>query len=328
MLFFTFCLKKNSIIMISALQYIMGPVVGGVIGYITNALAIRMLFRPYTPKYLFGHRLPFTPGIIPKEKGRIAASIGSAISENLMNREVLEKSLLSDEMIGKIRSAIQGFFDEQRKNTQSVREFLLRFLSEEEVDKGISQIKAELSGQVTVQLENTELGNQIADAVVEHVSAKLRMEGLDIPMGKLLGKFGSIWSQIADLLRQPLRNYLARNINTMLQERGPEIVGGLITSQIDNFSRLSVCELLRGREEQIGEFQDMVVNLYRQTIEHQLPKILGAINIPHIIEERINAMDMKETEELIFQVMHKELQAIIWLGALLGLIMGTVNSFI
>lgn len=36
-------------------------------------------------------------------------------------------------------------------------------------------------------------------------------------------------------------------------------------------------------------------------------------------------MDVNETEELIFQVMDKELEAIVWLGALLGLVMGSIN---
>ena len=36
-------------------------------------------------------------------------------------------------------------------------------------------------------------------------------------------------------------------------------------------------------------------------------------------------MDMDETEKLIFQVMDKELKAIVWLGALLGAVMGSIN---
>ena len=73
------------------LSFIARPLVGAVIGYITNDIAIRMLFRPRTAKYIFGYKIPFTPGLIPKEKSRIASSIGDAISKNLMNREVLKE---------------------------------------------------------------------------------------------------------------------------------------------------------------------------------------------------------------------------------------------
>lgn len=95
------------------LSFIARPLVGAVIGYITNDIAIRMLFRPRTAKYIFGYKIPFTPGLIPKEKSRIASSIGDAISKNLMNREVLEKTLLADEMIDKIKKGINDFVNIQ-----------------------------------------------------------------------------------------------------------------------------------------------------------------------------------------------------------------------
>ena len=37
-------------------------------------------------------------------------------------------------------------------------------------------------------------------------------------------------------------------------------------------------------------------------------------------------MDMNEAEAIILDVMKKELRAIVWFGALLGSIMGTVTS--
>ena len=37
-------------------------IVGAVIGGITNALAIKMLFHPYEPKYLFRETLALYPG--------------------------------------------------------------------------------------------------------------------------------------------------------------------------------------------------------------------------------------------------------------------------
>ena len=96
------------------LSYILPPLIGAVIGYITNDIAIRMLFRPHEAKYLFGRKIPFTPGIIPKEKGRLAASIGTTISANLMNQEVLEKHLLSKEMKDKIMEAVLRFIEKQK----------------------------------------------------------------------------------------------------------------------------------------------------------------------------------------------------------------------
>lgn len=113
--------------------YFIAPLLGGLIGYITNDIAIRMLFRPHKSKYLLGIHIPFTPGIIPKEKGRIAEAIGGVISENLMNNEVLEKYLLSDEMIGKVQSAVEEFISTQQQNQESVARFLGHYLSNDEI---------------------------------------------------------------------------------------------------------------------------------------------------------------------------------------------------
>ncbi|NJN02880.1 MAG: DUF445 domain-containing protein [Leptolyngbyaceae cyanobacterium SL_1_1] len=82
------------------------PVVGGVIGYFTNDIAIKMLFRPYRPLYLFGRQLPFTPGLIPSSQERLAKRIAETIMGSLLTPEALQtlaKRLLKTE---RIQSAI------------------------------------------------------------------------------------------------------------------------------------------------------------------------------------------------------------------------------
>ena len=75
-------------------------------------------------------------------------------------------------------------------------------------------------------------------------------------------------------------------------------------------------------------FQNRVLSIYKSIITEHLPRILESIDISRIVSERINEMDMNETEKLIFQVMDKELKAIVWLGAALGTIMGCINLLI
>lgn len=81
-----------------------------------------MIFRPLYLKYIGGWRLPFTPGLIPKERGWLAKSIGGTISLNLMNQEVLEKNLLSEEMFGKITAVIDLFVEVQSENSGRAKE--------------------------------------------------------------------------------------------------------------------------------------------------------------------------------------------------------------
>jgi uncharacterized membrane protein YheB (UPF0754 family) len=67
------------------------PLVGGVIGYFTNDIAIRMLFRPYQARYLGKWRLPFTPGLIPRNQERLAKRISNTIMGALLTPSELQK---------------------------------------------------------------------------------------------------------------------------------------------------------------------------------------------------------------------------------------------
>lgn len=66
------------------------PAIGGVIGYFTNDIAIKMLFRPYRPLYLGKWRVPFTPGLIPSNQERLAKRISDTIMGSLLTPEELE----------------------------------------------------------------------------------------------------------------------------------------------------------------------------------------------------------------------------------------------
>ncbi|NJO78958.1 MAG: DUF445 domain-containing protein [Cyanobacteria bacterium RM1_2_2] len=66
------------------------PIVGGIIGYFTNDIAIKMLFRPYQAYYIAGRRVPFTPGLIPSNQERLAQRISDAIMGSLLTPEELQ----------------------------------------------------------------------------------------------------------------------------------------------------------------------------------------------------------------------------------------------
>ena len=73
-----------------AILNILVPILlGAAIGYFTNDLAIHMLFRPRTAKFIGKWQLPFTPGIIPKNQSRIAGAVGDAVSEQLFTADDL-----------------------------------------------------------------------------------------------------------------------------------------------------------------------------------------------------------------------------------------------
>ncbi len=71
--------------------FLVPPLAGGVIGYFTNDLAIKMLFRPYKAVYVWGKQLPFTPGLIPTNQERLAKKVSDTIMGSLLTPEELHK---------------------------------------------------------------------------------------------------------------------------------------------------------------------------------------------------------------------------------------------
>ena len=317
--------------------YIIAPLLGGIIGYITNDIAIRMLFRPHKAKYIMGMHVPFTPGIIPKEKGRIADAIGGVISENLMNKDVLERYLLSDDMVSKVRLAVEEFIETQKHNQETVKEFLGHYLSDNEIATISQNVNESITKQTYTKLSDASVGEKVAHIAIGHVAEKLSIDGAQELLAGLGGAMmglggmaaglfgGNIVARFLGMLREPAEHFLANNINTMMKNNGEEIVSNMVEGEVEGFLNKPVCQMLEGHDDQLQQAVNTVESIYRTVINEHLPKILESIDISKIVRERINEMDVNETEKLIFQVMDKELKAIVWLGALLGLVMGSIN---
>ncbi|WP_035984273.1 DUF445 domain-containing protein [Leptolyngbya sp. KIOST-1] len=98
------------------------PIIGGTIGYFTNDIAIKMLFRPYRPLYLAGRRLPFTPGLIPSNQERLAKRISDTIMGSLLTPEELQnlarRLLQTDRTQAAIKWLLQLALDQVQSRAQ------------------------------------------------------------------------------------------------------------------------------------------------------------------------------------------------------------------
>jgi len=97
------------------IKILVPTIIGGLIGYITNWLAIKMLFKPYKKLYIFGIPVPFTPGVIPKEREKIIHSIAETLEEHLLPeekiREFLEKNKYKEQLKKRIESILEELID-------------------------------------------------------------------------------------------------------------------------------------------------------------------------------------------------------------------------
>lgn len=65
----------------------------GVLGFLTNIIAIQMIFHPYNQKQIMKKNIPLTPGIITKNKKKFANSMGQFIDDSLLNTSEIDKIL-------------------------------------------------------------------------------------------------------------------------------------------------------------------------------------------------------------------------------------------
>ncbi|MEP7175943.1 MAG: DUF445 family protein, partial [Gemmatimonadales bacterium] len=75
---------------LTLIQGVLTVAVGAISGGITNAVAIWMLFHPYEPRGLGRLRVQ---GAVPKNKARLARSIGRTVGERLLTPEDLAERL-------------------------------------------------------------------------------------------------------------------------------------------------------------------------------------------------------------------------------------------
>lgn len=118
-----------------ALTIIFMIVVGAAIGGVTNHLAIKMLFHPYTALYIGKWKVPFTPGLIPKRRDELAVQLGKMVVNHLLTPESIQKKFLTDGFRKEMTSLVQKEVDKFLSSEETPQQFLARFGIEDATDK-------------------------------------------------------------------------------------------------------------------------------------------------------------------------------------------------
>jgi len=79
-------------------------IIGGLIGWITNKLAIKMLFRPINPHKILGMNFQ---GVFPRRKDEIAKSLADIIEKELLSKDAMMDQLLSEEKIESLKDRLK-----------------------------------------------------------------------------------------------------------------------------------------------------------------------------------------------------------------------------
>jgi uncharacterized membrane protein YheB (UPF0754 family) len=88
---------------------LVAPVLGALIGYGTNWLAIKMLFRPRKPVFVFGRRVPLTPGLFVARREQFADQLAELTRERFLTGRDLCLALAQAHDSGFLGTALGTF---------------------------------------------------------------------------------------------------------------------------------------------------------------------------------------------------------------------------
>lgn len=121
--------------------------VSGLIGFLTNWLAITMLFKPAEKRPILGH------GLIPAQKDRIAYRLAQTVSDDLINPEIIKKKISDSNVIGRYREQstkyIKSIIDDAQFR-DDLKHWVVQYLDEMIADP---EIRAALAERILIQIE-------------------------------------------------------------------------------------------------------------------------------------------------------------------------------
>ena len=116
--------------------------IGAMIGWITNYVAIKMLFRPYK-EINFG--LFKIQGLIPKRKHEIAISIADTVQKELISLKDVTSTLDGEELEARMGNMIDKILDEKLEGELTKKfPMLAMFMSEDMLKKIKNMIKTSI----------------------------------------------------------------------------------------------------------------------------------------------------------------------------------------
>lgn len=248
--------------------YIIGALIGAVIGYITNWLAIKMLFRPREAKYIFGMKLPFTPGLIPKEKSRIANKVGETVGTHLLNSDSLSKALKDDKIKAKFNEVAKEKINQVINSNSTLEESLKNTLGENYYALKGNMID-NIAKTILESIQEEEFKNKVKFYIVDSIKERLNKEP----------------EKIIDFINS--NKFREVIINTLEEEKTRDIIGKALLKEVKTLGKedLTIEEVI---PENIKPYIEEYVKSQKDTLVDIIKNLLRDDEVSHKIKSAIN----------------------------------------
>ena len=274
------------------IPWMLPPLIGAFIGYLTNSIAIKMLFRPLREIKLFKLRLPFTPGILPKERYKLAESIGSMVDQELFTSEVLKERLSRADVRENIETTLSTY----------TNKMLNRTLSSWLEDRDENFPTAELLSDFV----NSEVFDSFLEEIIRNWTAN---------RAGVLGEF------LIPPARDLIKNGLIREIKNHARGK-PSFYRQALENITVKYHGITLKEFLSlGRQKKI-KVDYFLAKKTADTLQENVDGALSSIDVKSLVQDRINSLDMLRVEKIILDIMAGQLKWINFFGGVLGAFIG------
>ena len=186
-------------------NFLLFPVVGAVIGALTNQIAIKMLFRPYREVRAAGVRLPFTPGVIPSQRGQIAHNIATTFEEQLLGGDEIHQALTGERARGIVSDKVQEMLDQfgpMASMVQSMKPMIVQKILEGVEDMALDLVTE--GGELDIAKRLEDKINAIDIAVLEEL-----ILGFSRKQFRHITFFGGVLGALIGLVQAALAQVMA-----------------------------------------------------------------------------------------------------------------------
>ena len=293
------------------------PLVAGIVGYVTNKIAIKMLFRPYEPKwYTLGWQ-----GIVPKTRPKLAVKISEIVGQKLLAHDDFLYALENNDIKAKIHNIIA-----EKLKTLNAKDIhaLIRLSSLE--DKIIDN----------KEVINNILNNAAVSVVDIFLNKKIDINSFREPVFQLVKNF-NLEKAIDDQLEKTINSFLSedKTLQDILPQdilkRKNDLVEYLTITIMANIRRLGKNDMVKAvLAQKVVNFKDSMlssasgmdilkagfINLFlsnekiEQIVENELPHITEDLstnpviykNIYKTIEDEIDNLLKKPVNEVMVKL--------------------------
>jgi len=296
------------------IEILSGPIIGAVIGCFTNYIAVKMLFRPRNAIKLGKYTMPFTPGVIPKRKAALAKAVGKTVADTLFGENEIKATFTSEEMKDTFVNGIMQLIDEKTTSDITTKSLFSEIIGKETYSQKKEDLTVKLSNRIAQELLNMDIGKIITDKGVEVIKQKISN-----PMISFL---------INEKTIRSFASPIGDQINEYIKTEGKSKIESFIATEVAAFENKQLNSLIDNKEDVMLKIQDKLSDLYIKFITSNVENFAKNFKISEIVEEKISNMSNESLEELTLSVMKNELDMIVYLGAVIGFIMGILNIII